>query len=301
MSYITPAFSKYLQSTFIDRKAGLELTSRLNSPCDNPDRFSNLLFSELSRVLNSSNDAMTFMAIMQDYNNVEMPRLTQELTANFYRVLPKQFHLEFNRAMNQTCAPVPLNIYYATAPGGGFVFLDAASYGGAFLIKISDLSAFLQGNVTAESGAGLTTGSADWTMWILAAEAPTDWTWQGDPLEFFEGRTGLTAPSCYTTGSFGFGFGLPSPSKWIQYSLTTTDTGQTDGEQTLDYANAGFEAAFLVKVIELCGANATLGFAVDASRVEIRIKNTYLEPTNNQSLSVNADLQSDAFIPYACP
>ena len=196
--------------------------------------------------------------------------------------------------------PEPLNIYYATAPAGAG-FLTAGSYGSVFAATPADLAGFLQGSVTAESGAGITTGTGDWVMWILASAAPTDWEWAFAPLEFFEGRTGLTAPGCYTTASFAFGAGLPDPADWIQFSLTTTDTGETDGEQTLDYSNAGFEAAFLVKVIELCGANATLGFSVDASRVEISINNTYLELTNNQSYSVNADLQSDAFIPYACP
>jgi len=196
--------------------------------------------------------------------------------------------------------PEPLNIYYATAPAGAG-FLTAGSYGSVFAATPADLAGFLQGSVTAESGAGITTGTGDWVMWILASAAPTDWEWAFAPLEFFEGRTGLTAPGCYTTASFAFGAGLPDPADWIQFSLTTTDTGETDGEQTLDYSNAGFEAAFLVKVIELCGANATLGFSVDASRVEISINNTYLEPTNNQSYSVNADLQDNAFNPYVCP
>ena len=196
--------------------------------------------------------------------------------------------------------PVPLNIYYATAPAGAG-FLTAGSYGSVFAATPADLAGFLQGSVTAESGAGITTGTGDWVMWILASAAPTDWEWAFAPLEFFEGRTGLTAPGCYTTASFAFGAGLPDPADWIQFSLTTTDTGQTDGELLLFYADAGFEAAFLVKVIELCGANATLGFAVDASRVNISINNTYLELTDNNSLSTAFDAQIDAFTPYTCP
>jgi len=196
--------------------------------------------------------------------------------------------------------PEPLNIYYATAPAGAG-FLTAGSYGSVFAATPADLAGFLQGSVTAESGAGITTGTGDWVMWILASAAPTDWEWAFAPLEFFEGRTGLTAPGCYTTASFTFGFGLPDPSDWYQQALTTTDAGQTDGEQVTNYADAGFEAAFLVKVIELCGANATLTYYVDASRVEIKIANTYLELTANDSQSNGLDAQTNAFFPYACP
>ena len=197
--------------------------------------------------------------------------------------------------------PEPLNIYYAFVTPSGSDFFSAGDYGSAVVKDPAETADFLQGFVTAESGAGYTPGQGEIVIWILAASEPLDWEWAFAPIVFIAGETGLTEDKCYETADFTFGAGLPDPARWALYSTTNNNVGEIESNFSTNYSDGAFPAAFSLFVTNLYGANATAGIAVDVDSVQLFIHKTYLTPQLVTSVSTSSDYQNDNFSEVQCP
>lgn len=192
--------------------------------------------------------------------------------------------------------PVVLRLYRAVVPiGGGFgETIVAPGFGTSFIPHDggSALATFLQTNYDDDSGAGIDFGDASYSFWILAEAAPTDWTWEGSPIEF--GDSGLATLKCFETGDVGL---APDTTNYVM-NIIQTQIGAQTPQGLLNYGDPGFLLAFVTYVAQLFGASAGVASNIQPETINLQINNTYIDVVQMTNFD-GVTTQNDPF--NTCP
>lgn len=193
--------------------------------------------------------------------------------------------------------PADLHLFWAVVPlSGGFgENIVAGSFGSSFIPHDggANLATFLQGTYDDDSGACLNQGDTDYSFWILAETAPTDWTWEGNPISFTD--DGVASLKCYTTGVVSM---LPDTSAWNLFGITTTMGQGTYQGASPQYNDPAFTLAFLTYCAQVFGLNVSVSFSDLGNRADFKIENVYLAALGNISYD-GVTQQNDPYI--ICP
>lgn len=199
--------------------------------------------------------------------------------------------------------PVPLNTFWTqVAIGGGLDILEAPDYGTGFILDNASLAGFLQGSYYPESGSTLEDSLSFYTFWIATdkSEAPVDWTWNTDPIEFFPLETDAVS-RCFHTAVYAMPGSVGTDSAWLHGFLFDLGFPDAASNITTVYDDAGFETAIGVYVTNLFGLNATFSAVVTDTDAQLVINNTYL-PLLRVSTDNGVDpVQQNPFTDYTCP
>lgn len=195
--------------------------------------------------------------------------------------------------------PAPIYLYNSgevPISGNPTDTIDMGAYGSDSIptTDYAALAAILDFYVTPDSGAFISVGDTSYIFWIALpqADAPTDWTWNGDPIVFTPG--GLQIKKCYEAA-----FAVADSSIWYLNQLGSGAGLVNLNGLFITYDQPGQQTAWSSVLNNFAGQGSSGTFGVSGNDITLTINDTYMSFDTAQSYD-GVSFQDDPFTEVAC-